>query len=193
MRLCIGALPPARLLPTIFLGAFLAAPVTLPAAALPQRGPMCPLELQAPAPAPGPRSAEPAPRSPDSLQPGASIGTSPGAAVGTSAPNGGSSSRAAIDPETGELVVPPRPAPDVPRTRLEAFRIPYGEFRPQRLPGGGWKLGLQGRSLQPLFATVGSEGRITTRHRPVTPSPPDPEEERPDATGPGGERPEAQR
>jgi hypothetical protein len=149
---------------------------------------MCPLETSAPTAAPGPRCAEPAPRFPDVLQPGVPSGVSP-AAVGTSAPAAGSSSRAAIDPETGELIVPPRPAPDVPRTRLDAFRVPYGEFRPQRLPAGGWKLGLQGRSLQPLFATVGPEGRITTRHRPV--APPGSERERPDAIGPGRESPEA--
>lgn len=98
--------------------------------------------------------------------------------------------RAAIDPETGELVVPPRPAPDVPRTLLEAFRVPYGDLRQEPLPGGGWKLGLRGRSLNPLFATVEDDGRVTARHG--TAGPRRPEGDRSEDGRRSGERPEVE-
>lgn len=99
--------------------------------------------------------------------------------------------RAAIDPETGELVVPPRPAPEVPRTLLGALRVPYGDLRQEPLPGGGWKLGLRGRSLNPLFATVEDDGRVTARHG--TAEPRRPERDRPEEDRPHGERPEVER
>lgn len=72
--------------------------------------------------------------------------------------------RAEIDPQTGRLLVPRRPTLEVSRQRLDSFRVPHGAFRQQPLADGGWKLGLQGRMLTPVFATVDPDGRPATTH-----------------------------
>lgn len=72
--------------------------------------------------------------------------------------------RATIDRQTGRLVVPRRPTLELPQRRLDSFRVPYGALRQQRLPGGGWKLGLQGRMLTPIFATIDPDGQPAPTH-----------------------------
>jgi len=72
--------------------------------------------------------------------------------------------RAVIDPQTGRLLVPRRPTLELPRQRLDSFRVPHATLHPQELPGGGWKLGLQGRMLTPIFATTGPDGRPAPTH-----------------------------
>lgn len=75
--------------------------------------------------------------------------------------------RAAVDPKTGHLVRPLRRTLDLSRQSLEAFLVPHGELRERRIAAGGWKLGLQGRTLHPLLGTVDSdsaEPRVTVTH-----------------------------
>lgn len=122
----------------------------LAAAAQAPRGPLCHHETPPPVEAPAARCTEAASHVPAAHRLGPDL-------------------RAAIDPETGRLVLPARPAPDVPRGTFGISRDPRGEPRQRRLPGGGWKLGLQGRRLHPLIATVGGDGRVSTRHgKPAT-------------------------
>lgn len=75
------------------------------------------------------------------------------------------SRRAVVDPETGELVLPPRPVLELSPAMAEALRLPREEDLEVR-PGsrGGWVLGLRGRTLKPLLATVGPDGRVRTTH-----------------------------
>lgn len=71
--------------------------------------------------------------------------------------------RAVIDPETGELLEPRRATLDVSRRLFDRLRVPR-RLEERRLPNGAWVLGLEGRLLHPLFATVDGDGRPIPTH-----------------------------
>jgi hypothetical protein len=78
--------------------------------------------------------------------------------------------RAFVDPQTGGLVREPAPgtAPlELSPAESNAFSTSHQGLveAPSTVPGGGFKLDLQGRFQSPLTATVGPDGKVTTQHQ----------------------------
>jgi len=140
----------------------------LPAPAAAETPPAAPRCRETPAPAAGQCSAAPSPPAgrsfPFAEEPADSIRLVLGG------------QRAVIDPETGELLEPRRATLDVSRRLFDRLRVPR-RLEQRRLPNGAWVLGIEGRLLHPLFATVDGDGRPVPTHawRRLDPHSPTPE------------------
>ena len=78
--------------------------------------------------------------------------------------------KAFVDPQTGALTREPAPgtAPlELSPAEKNAFSTSHEGLVevPSTVPGGGFKLDLQGRFQSPLTATVGPDGKVTTQHQ----------------------------
>ena len=80
---------------------------------------------------------------------------------------GTSGFRAYIDPETGQLTVPPEDAPAEEPTAAALATSDEGLVAvPSPVPGGGNVVDLKGRFRSPLMATVDAEGKVEIHHAP---------------------------
>jgi hypothetical protein len=83
------------------------------------------------------------------------------------APQGGMTVH--IDPKTGAILKEPAPG-TVPLTLSSRERNAMSTSHeglvevPSGVPGGGFKLDLQGRFQSPLIATVGEDGKVRVQH-----------------------------
>src|SRR5262245_41476983 len=70
-----------------------------------------------------------------------------------------------VDPVTGKLVPPPRPAAPVPPPLEDALSTSGEGLReaPGKTRGGGIKIDLQGRFRSTVTATIDVDGKLTTR------------------------------
>jgi len=88
-------------------------------------------------------------------------------------PEGAAGMRVNIDPNTGEIQEPPVGAPTAETMEsLERAASTSSEGlveTPSPVPGGGVILDLQGRFRNPLVATQGADGKISTDHAPAVP------------------------
>ncbi len=81
--------------------------------------------------------------------------------------------RAYVDPETGELTVPPD---DVRAAEAAAAAAAFSTSHeglvevPSPVPGGGVMLDLKGRFRSPLTATLSADGKVTMAHVPCVPA-----------------------
>jgi hypothetical protein len=74
-----------------------------------------------------------------------------------------------IDPQTGEIVIPPAralPGP-VAQPPVDAIKKPLAEPRetPSPVPGGGVMIDLDERFQTPLSATIDTEGKVRFQHK----------------------------
>lgn len=85
----------------------------------------------------------------------------------SSAPAGAAGMTVYIDPQTGALLSAPAPGSVPlqlsPRER-NALSTSHQGLVEVPLPGGGYKLDLQGRFQNPLIATVGADGKVKMQH-----------------------------
>jgi hypothetical protein len=92
------------------------------------------------------------------------------ARAGADAPKDAPGMKAFIDPQTGGFVrePPPGTAPLVlsPAESNALSTSHQGLVEvPSTVPGGGFKVDLQGRFQSPLTATVGPDGKVTIQHQ----------------------------
>jgi hypothetical protein len=83
-----------------------------------------------------------------------------------------------VDPQTGAFVKEPAPGTVpvqlTPQLRQALSTSHQGLFEtPSPLPGGGFKLDLQGRFQNPLFATIDADGTLRVKHLRETSAPAD--------------------
>jgi hypothetical protein len=96
-------------------------------------------------------------------------GQPPAPHAGTDVSRNAPGMKAFVDPQTGVLTREPAPgaAPlELSPAERNAFSTSHeGVVEvPSTVPGGGFKLDLQGRFQSPLTATVGPDGKVTTQH-----------------------------
>jgi hypothetical protein len=78
--------------------------------------------------------------------------------------------KAFVDPQTGAFTREPAPG-TAPLQLSPAERNAFSTSHeglvevPSTVPGGGFRLDLQGRFQSPLTATVGPDGKVTTQHQ----------------------------
>jgi hypothetical protein len=86
-------------------------------------------------------------------------------------PENSASTRAYIDPETGEFITPPEP--QVPATEMLAPQAAFSTSHdnlveiPSPVAGGGTMVDLKGRFRSPLTATIDSSGKINIGHHSI--------------------------
>jgi hypothetical protein len=108
----------------------------------------------------------------DAPSPG--VSAAPPAAT-TPAPQGEGGMTVYVDPKTGQILSEPAPGTQPltlsPQERNSLSTSHQGlREEPNSVPGGGYKLNLQGRFQNTMFGTVGADGKPRVQHHDAVPA-----------------------